>query len=446
MRRPSITLALALGLGIGGALHPVVTVAAPVLAPAVAPKIVPKVPSKLPPVLPTPAPKPKPKPAPTVKAVTAVSASVPAIVPPFRGHTACRAGDPDCNRCLEDVRGQFRRIKEGQRTRKRKPWRFEWGKSYGPDATKPFDAFDEDSPLADGASLSHAHPQGFVRTNSSRLMYAGSHSQYEHSKPGTIFVVRQRADGKKFLAYLHRTKSRHPSGVHVLGKFLVFGERDGGRDLLRVIDIDRAHVRQDIAHRMPTSDEKLFGGGIGIARLAAGGWLLVATQPGDRDAERRRYHNFYKVTGNLERPADLRIELLREQTYVNPARFGGKERKWSENLSLVTECGTGDIYSIHSSGDGSGVDGLIGGGYWRLSKLVNTAAGPALDPIDVYDVSQNAEDCHMRSAASAGVGPGGKLELLCHQYRKDPDPSAVNPFQFNVGGQDAWNFVAETPS
>ena len=39
----------------------------------------------------------------------------------------------------------------------------------------------------------------------------------------------------------------------------------------------------------------------------------------------------------------------------------------------------------------------------------------------------------MRSAASAGVGPGGKLELLCHQYRKDPDPSAVNPFQFNVG-------------
>lgn len=443
MRRHTLTIALTLGTAViaasAVAIGPIEASAAPLPSPKISPKALPKPAPKLPtPKLPT-------KPAPTVKAVTGVSASAPAIVKPLSGHKSCRATDPDCNRCIDDVKGQFRRIARGDKTRKRKPWRFHWGTSYGPDATKPFDAFDEDSPLSDGAAISHAHPQGFVRTNSSTLMYAGSHSQYEHSKPGTIFVVRQRADGKKSLAYLHRTRSRHPSGVHVIGKYLVFGERAGGRDLLRVIDIDRAHVHQDVAHRMPRSEEKLFGGGIGIAKLAGGGWLLVSTQPGSRDAERSRSHNFYRVTGNLERPEDLRIELLRNQVYVNPARFGGKERKWSENLSLLTECGTGDIYSIHSSGDGDGIDGLIGGGYWRLSKLVHTSAGPALDPIDVYEVSQNAEDCHMRSAASAGVGPGGKLELLCHQYRKDPDPSAVNPFQFNVGGEDAWNFVAETP-
>src|SRR5690606_13607583 len=143
-----------------------------------------------------------------------------------------------------------------------------------------------------------------------------SHSQYEHSKPGTIFVVRQRADGKKSLAYLHRTRSRHPSGVHVIGKYLVFGERAGGRDLLRVIDIDRAHVHQDVAHRMPRSEDKLFGGGIGIAKLAGGGWLRVSTQPGSRDAARSRSHNCDRVTGNLERPEDLTIELLRKQVCV----------------------------------------------------------------------------------------------------------------------------------
>lgn len=434
-------LALTLAIGVGSlcALATEAVSAAPLPAPKIGPKLPPKA---LPPKKPVPK-KPAPKPAPTVTAVTAVAVTLPPIAGPLRGDTGCRAGDASCNRCIDDVKGQFRRIENGEKERKKKPWRFEWGKTYGPNEITAFQAFDEDSPLADGAGLSHAHPQGFVRTNSSTLMYAGSHSQYEESKPGTIFIVRQAADGKKSLAYLHRTRSRHPSGVHVIGKYLVFGERAGGRDLLRVVDVDRAHVPQDVAHVMPAADQKLFGGGIGMARLAGGGWLLVSSQPGSRDAERPRHHRFYRVTGDLA--SETTIELLRQQTYANPAGFGGKDFKYSENLSLVTECGTGDIYAIHSSGDGDGIDGLIGGGYWRLSKLVGTAAAPALDPIDVYEVSQNAENCHMRSAASAGVAPGGKLELLCHQYRKDPDPSAVNPFQFNVGGHDAWNFVAETP-
>lgn len=260
-------------------------------------------------------------------------------------------------------------------------------------------------------------------------------------------------DGKKYLAYLHRTRTRHLSGVHVLGRYLVFGERLYGRDnLLRVINLDRPDVRQDIAHAMPepaTDDafasDKLFGGGIGMVRLVGGNYLLISSHPGDRD-NRPRFHSFYLVTGDLSDPTQLQIRFIRQQMYTHPPHFGNTERKYSENLSLITECATGDIYAIHSSGDSEGPDALIGRGYWRLSKLIVTTAGIELQPIDAYDVPQNAQDCHMRSAASAGVNASDKLELLCHQYRKDPDPSAINPFQFNITGDDAWVFTAETPN
>jgi hypothetical protein len=70
---------------------------------------------------------------------------------------------------------------------------------------------------------------------------------------------------------------------------------------------------------------------------------------------------------------------------------------------------------------------------------------PQLDPIDVFEVKQSAKVCHMRSAASVGVAPHGKLEFLCHQYRKDPDPSAINIFGGNITGNDHWNFRAGVP-
>jgi len=36
---------------------------------------------------------------------------------------------------------------------------------------------------------------------------------------------------------------------------------------------------------------------------------------------------------------------------------------FSENLSLITECQTGDIYAIHTSGDPKGVSVISGNGY-----------------------------------------------------------------------------------
>jgi hypothetical protein len=377
--------------------------------------------------------------------------------PPVRGDLSCRRGDPDCNPCTAGVRAQFRRVARGQAQWKSKPWRFEWGTRYSPDSVRPYEAFDEDTDLANALGLSSSHPQAFVRTNAGPAWYAGTHSQHEAGRPGTVFIVQQDADGKKSLAALHRTKTQHPNGLHVLGHYLLFAERpDKTRpDELRVIDIDRRQVRQDITHLVPedpgtAKSWKQFGGGLGAAKLSDGSYLVISSLPGDRKTSaggvpQLRFHQFYNLRGNLADPAAATMRFLGAQQFTPTAAVPAKYQ-FSENLSLVTECGTGDIYGIHSSGDGEGPDGLEGSGYYRLSKLEAGPSGPVLTPIDVFEMSQNTADCHIRSAASVGVGPNGRLEFLCHQYRKDPDPSALNPLSGNITGHDQWRFRAGVPN
>lgn len=376
---------------------------------------------------------------------------------PVKGDLSCRRGDADCNPCTADVRGQFAKMRRGEAKWKQKPWRFDWGKRYTPNSVRPYEAFDADTDLANGLGLSSAHPQAFVRTNQGPAWYAGTHSQKESGRPGTVFIIEQRSNGKKRLVALHRTKTQHPNGLHVLGQFLLFAERPDGNDPdeLRVIDLRRRRTAQDITHLIPEAlgdavGEKQFGGGLGTAKLSDGSYLLISTLPGDRKTQRNdrsrihRVHQFYNMKGDLSDPSDLKMQFLAEQRFT-PTRAVPQKYEFSENLSMVTECGTGDIYAMHSSGDGGGLDGLEGDGYWRLSKLVRDHGLPSLEPIDVFEVDQAANACHMRSAASVGVAPSGKLEFLCHQYRKDPDPSAINPFGGNISGKDHWNFRAGVP-
>lgn len=376
---------------------------------------------------------------------------------PVTGDLSCRRGDVDCNPCTPDVRGQFAKMRRGESKWKRKPWRFEWGKRYLPDSIRPYEAFDEDTHLANAVGLSSAHPQSFVRTNEGPAWYAGTHSQKEAGRPGTVFIIDQERNGKKRLVALHRTKTQHPNGLHVLGRFLLFAERPNSRnpDELRVLDLRRRTTRQDITHLIPEATGasramKQFGGGLGSAKLSDGSYLLISTVPGDRktqasDGSRlHRVHQFYNMKGDLSDPSDLTMRFLAEQRFT-PTRAVPQKYEFSENLSVVTECTTGDIYAMHSSGDGDGLDGLEGKGYWRLSQLVRRDGLPQLDPVDVFEVRQRAQSCHMRSAASVGVAPHGKLEFLCHQYRKDPDPSAINIFGGNTTGHDHWNFRAGVP-
>jgi hypothetical protein len=101
---------------------------------------------------------------------------------------------------------------------------------------------------------------------------------------------------------------------------------------------------------------------------------------------------------------------------------------YSENLSLVTECGTGHLYTIHTTGQYL----LNGDGYWRLSRVESGTKEPRLQHIGMAKQSQDTGDCHHRSSATVHVNKSGELEFLCTE-RSVLKRSPTGTFSFKEG-------------
>jgi hypothetical protein len=110
----------------------------------------------------------------------------------------------------------------------------------------------------------------------------------------------------------------------------------------------------------------------------------------------------------------------------NGLSSSASELQWSENISVVTECGSGDIYVINSSNENGGV-GAYGWGYYRLSRVdwgsladhnlplgaPPGTSGPKLNPLYHGWQKRNEHECWQRSAATAWVNENNQLELYC---------------------------------
>jgi len=226
--------------------------------------------------------------------------------------------------CAANVQTQFQKAAAQQISWSRKSWNFAWPQAYPPQNVRPLDVFDGDPKYTLG--IPDTHVQGFVRTNSRLFPYAGSHS---HKSKGGIFVIKQGANGQQFLSSLHKTTGRHPSGVQVIGKYLIYGE--GSRLFIR----------------------------------------------------------------DIESQSQSRVGVFS----AKGANFGS-QYMFSENMSLVTECGTGDVYAIHTTGDEKGVSMISGKGYWRLSKLVTDGKALGLTAINAFSTRQDIKRCNLRASAT----------------------------------------------
>ncbi len=337
----------------------------------------------------------------------------------IKGDVNCNLGAPDCNTCAANVQQQFQKAANGQLVWRNKPWRFTWPQPYPPNNLQPLDIFDGEPVHALG--IPDTHVQGFVRTNSSRYPYAGSHS---HKQRGGIFIINQLGDGKKYLETLHATKSKHPSGVHVLGKYLLYGDNNS----IVFKDINSPNQQQDIVITLPRRNnlKPAFGGGIGVLKLTSNEHLLVMSSPGGQD-KRPRISQFYRLHSVNGRPHHL--TFMNQSRMIKPPQWS-RQLIYSENMTLVTECGTGDIYAMHTSGDQKGLGAVKGNGYWRLSKLIQDQNKLSFRAVSAFITRQNMSSCNVRATATAFVTPQHKLELYCHGYAKDPQGSA-----FNVLGQ-----------
>jgi hypothetical protein len=354
-----------------------------------------------------------------------------------RGDTSCKYGDVDCNRCANNVAQQFQQAFEtGHRpwvAWRGGSWSFSGDTRYPPDNSKPEDAFNR---FGEGShvGLPDKHIQGLVRTNSSRYPYAGSHS---HRDKGSVFFIR--VDNGKFrLDSIHRANNDHPSGVAVLGDGLYVGEDDR----LRWFGISASIDNQDHGYVIPKTLDPRHkglqgaGGGLGLAKLQDRTYLLVVTARGDGFRPRvgvgsadapaqnleHRYTRFYRIIGSdAGHPDD--IQFLGEYENANVSRYPGTPLAYSENLSLVTECGTGHLYTIHTTGQYL----LNGDGYWRLSRVETGPDGPRLRHLAIEKQAQRQDECHHRSSATVHVNRNGELEFLCSER----SVVRMNPGTFN---------------
>jgi hypothetical protein len=347
-------------------------------------------------------------------------------MPMLRADTTCKYGDPDCNPCAADVPNQFRMAFEGGH----RPWigwhDHSWdfhNDRYPPDDRKPEDAF---HPYGEGkqVGLPAKHLQGLVRTNSSRFPYAGSHS---HKDRGSIFFVRS-DEGKKTLHALYRSSVDHPSGVAVLGDGLFVAEK-GNLRWFRVSDAGKPQSNAYSVDEMGTA-----GGGLGLAKLRDGTTLLIVSGPGsgfrkesaarqdffdligiedkhEEDNIKPRYTRFYWIVPNVFAPGPNGVQLIGTWKHEGVVARPDKPLGYSENLSVVTECGSGAIYTIHTTGDYA----MHGDGYWRLSRMDRGPGGLRLVHLGIARQSQEWEKCHHRSSATVHVDARGKLEFLCSE-------------------------------
>lgn len=346
-----------------------------------------------------------------------------------RGDIRCRKGDSSCNVCASNVQQQFSQAASGRLRWKTTPWHFTWPKRYPPFNKRPLDFFDGDPAYALG--IPDTHVQGFARTNSSQFPFVGSHS---HKRQGGIFVVAQQRNGQRHLSSLHPTKSRHPSGIQVIGDYLVYG--DAGRLYFKNLK-SRNQMQGATTLSLPKAN---FGGGLGLLKLSGNNLLLVTSGPGGQNG-RPRYNRFYHLKTRNSLPYN--VKYLGESKVNNPSQWP-RGLAFSENLSLITECGTGDIYSIHTGGDQKGIKAISGNGYWRLSKLNRNQGKLSLSPINAFITRQNMTNCNVRAAATVHVNSQHRLEFYCHGYAKDPDGSDFNVLGRSSRAADKFYFRTGT--
>ena len=206
------------------------------------------------------------------------------------------------------------------------------------------------------------HVQGFVRTNSAQRPFTGTHSWKLDASKGSLFVVKDNR-GNLSLDTLHDTWHNHPMGAAILGGRMWFGDKPDPDEpyVLRSLVVDSWFGTEQAFLPLPSVFQgggPTMGGGVALAKLASGGYLVVATGPGGNDNPPHTDFFFISATEGAsgQRAAlgtvaangqyDMEIfglpvvELGRGQRVQSSSE---SQFQWSENISIITECGSGDI-------------------------------------------------------------------------------------------------------
>lgn len=341
----------------------------------------------------------------------------------LHGDLHCGPGEADCNPCAENVPAQFagHRWKGGDTE-----WHFFPQQRYH--GYRPEEAYD-------GGLANHV--QGFVRLNGPGNRFAMLHSGGRSRHRGrfaALSLIAQQPDGSYWLTELRKVDAlhAHTSGLFTLGRYVGLFNREAR---LALLDVEHG-LGSDLAeYALPFSDAHGLGlsprsGGVAMARLAEGGYLLVANEGGNGPSSGRSH--FFRILGDLSSldggAAQHPIAIQPLGDFAYPAQPAGpSDYHHSENLALLTECGTGDLYTVHVGSSRAIHRTQSARTFWRVSRVVFSARGPTLDPVGVFTRTSTLQRCFGRAAGSAFVQGDHRIDVMCHQ-RATPDDDGV------------WNF------
>ncbi|MCF6205168.1 MAG: hypothetical protein L3J59_16145 [Methylococcaceae bacterium] len=325
------------------------------------------------------------------------------------------AGPLLSNTCANNVQQQFQQAKANGLTWTQFPWKFNWDKSYAPNSTKPTQFMN---------NYLYKHVQGFVKTNSEKFPFVGSHS---NKGDGGIFILKRNANGLLELASLHLAETPHPSGVQIIGKFIVYG--DSGDLVFK--DINSLNQANNIRLSI---EPAVYGGGLGLIQLKKGSYLIITTGPGGDNKSKARKNYFYEFSMGEAGPDHL--NYINSSPVTIPSGWS-PDYKLSENLSVVKECNSGDVYTVHASGEVKNILGKLApfgnDSYWRLSKLKKQNGKYSLESIDFLEEKQNLKSCNPRAAGTVSVNSKNNLEFFCHQHSQKKDASSEDKYYFERG-------------
>jgi hypothetical protein len=319
-------------------------------------------------------------------------------------------GQADCSVCAEDVAGQFANSdwRPGADS-----WHFQPFLPHG--AVTAEEAYD--------GGL-HDHVQGFVRLDGPgerfAMIHSGGRSWRWQRRFASLSLIVERGDGRNWLQDVRPVAAQdaHTSGIFTLGRYIGLLQRDGG---LAFLDVAQDLQGPLLEHQLPIADPKPVGlspwsGGVAMTRLAEGGYLLLANEGGNGASS--GHSHFFRVGGDLFHPGSpsLTLQPLGEFQYPKPPR-GPSDYHHSENLALITECGTGDLYSIHVGSSDYLYRFQQGRTFWRVSRVVIAEQSATLEPVGVYTRTATLQRCFGRAAGNAFVQPDHRIELLCHEWK-----------------------------
>jgi hypothetical protein len=342
----------------------------------------------------------------------------PAQLEPVRGETRCDEGANDCNRCVTDVPSAFARIASTPSAKLRY-------RAHGGEELPPFE-----ERLA-GFGSQRAHVQGIARS--------GDWLVLSRSSPGQV------GDAGLFLLPLAAPETRfyypiagvdHPGGLCTLGHYAFVAvdcddERRCGRDtFVDIFDLSHPGARGARVQRFRLGEQAEPGRvhtitSVAVTRLRTGALLMFVQ---GKDSLHEGW--FYESDGG-------RLHAQTRWTYRGHwASALGKDNEY-QNTSLITECGSGDVY-------------MVGMGNPELSVLEVVLAdalgrAPGVDTMSLLKLGATQQGalqmqwqssrrfdpgrggfCTFRAAANVHVTREHTLELYCSTRKAPADPLGLH--------------------